>query len=51
MLMFVIKGSAPSDTTIGEICIAALPFLACDLIVMILIIAFPTIALFLPSLM
>jgi len=51
MLLFVMKGSAPAGTTIGDICIAALPFLACDLIVMILIIAFPSISLFLPSLM
>jgi len=51
MLLFVMKGSAPADTSLGEICIAALPFLGCDLIVMILILSFPSIALFLPSLM
>ena len=51
MLLFVMKGSAPGGTTIGDICIAALPFLACDLIIMVLIIAFPSIPLFLPSLM
>jgi TRAP-type C4-dicarboxylate transport system permease large subunit len=51
MLLFVMKGSAPPDTSLGEICRAALPFLGCDLIVMVLIIAFPSIALYLPSLM
>jgi tripartite ATP-independent transporter DctM subunit len=51
ILLFVMKGSAPPGTRIGEICIAALPFLGCDLIVMILIIAFPSIALYLPNLM
>jgi len=51
MLLFVMKGSAPTGTSIGDICIAALPFLACDLIVMILILIFPSVALLLPSLM
>jgi tripartite ATP-independent transporter DctM subunit len=51
MLLFVMKGSAPPDTSLGEICKAALPFLGCDLIVMVLIIAFPSIALYLPNLM
>jgi len=51
MLLFVMKGSAPPGTTIGEICLAALPFLACDLIVMIILIAFPSIVLFLPGFM
>jgi TRAP-type mannitol/chloroaromatic compound transport system permease large subunit len=45
------KGSAPPDTKLGEICLAAAPFLICDLIVMILLIAFPSIGLFLPDLM
>ena len=51
ILLFVMKGSAPVGTRLGEICLAALPFLACDLIVMVLIIAFPSIALYLPGLM
>ena len=45
------KGSAPPGTKLGEICLAAAPFLICDLIVMIILIAFPTIVLFLPNLM
>ena len=51
ILLYVMKGSAPADTTIGEICLAATPFLVCDLIVMIILIAFPSIVLFLPRLM
>ncbi len=51
ILLFVMKGSAPPDTKMGEICLAAVPFLVCDLIVLIILIAFPSIVLFLPSLM
>ncbi len=49
--LFVMKGVAPPDTTMGDIYKAALPFLGCDLIAMILIIAFPTLALWLPAIM
>ena len=49
--LFVMKGVAPPDTTMGDIIRAALPFLGCDLIVMALIIAFPAIVLWLPGLM
>ena len=49
--LFVMKGVAPADTTMGDIYRAALPFLYCDTIAMALIIAFPTIALWLPGLM
>ena len=51
ILLFVMKGSAPPDTRMGEICLAAAPFLVCDLIVMIILIAFPAIVLYLPGLM
>jgi TRAP-type mannitol/chloroaromatic compound transport system permease large subunit len=51
MLLFVMKGSAPKGTKLGEICLAAMPFLVCDLIVMITLIAFPSIVLFLPQFM
>ncbi|GAI33271.1 unnamed protein product, partial [marine sediment metagenome] len=49
--LFIMKGVAPLDTKMGDIYRAALPFLGCDLIAMILIIAFPITALWLPSLM
>ena len=51
ILLFVMKGSAPPGTKLGEICLAAAPFLVCDLIVLIILIAFPAIVLFLPNLM
>jgi tripartite ATP-independent transporter DctM subunit len=51
ILLFVMKGSAPAGTRMGEICLAAAPFLVCDLIVMVILIAFPSIVLFLPGFM
>ncbi|MFC2068532.1 TRAP transporter large permease subunit [Chloroflexota bacterium] len=51
MTLFVMKGVAPPDTTIEDCYRAALPFLGCDLIALILIMGFPTIALWLPGLM
>lgn len=51
MSLFVMKAVAPPDTTLGDCYRAAVPFLLCDLIVMGLIMAFPQIALWLPSLM
>jgi tripartite ATP-independent transporter DctM subunit len=49
--LFVMKAVAPPDTTLGDCIRAALPFLGCDLIAMILLIAFPPIVLWLPGLM
>ena len=49
--LFVMKGVAPADTTMGDIYRAVLPFLGCDLIAMALIISFPPLALWLPNLM
>ncbi len=51
MTLFVMKGVAPPDTTIEDCYRAALPFLGCDLISLILIMAFPAIAIWLPGLM
>jgi len=51
MNLYVMKAAAPKDTTMGDVVMAALPFLVCDAIAMGLIIAFPQIALWLPSLM
>ena len=51
LTLFVMKGVAPPDTTMGDIYRAALPFLYCDVIVMGLIIAFPAVARWLPVLM
>ncbi len=49
--LFMMKAVAPSDTTMGDIYKAALPFIGCDLLAMALIIVFPSIALWLPKLM
>ncbi len=49
--LFVMKGVAPPDTTMGDVYRAALPFLFCDLIAMALMIAFPIVVLWLPGLM
>ena len=51
LLLFLITGVAPKGTTLKHVINAALPFLGCDLILLILLILFPTIALWLPSLM
>lgn len=51
MSLFVMKGVAPKDTTMSDIYLAALPFLGCDLIVMMLLFIFPSLALWLPALM
>jgi TRAP-type C4-dicarboxylate transport system permease large subunit len=49
--LFVMKGLAPPDTTMEEVYVAGLPFIALDILGIALIIAFPSIAMFLPNLM
>ena len=51
MLLFVMKGVAPPDTTMGDIIKAGVPFLLLDLTILILLMVFPTLALWLPGLM
>ena len=50
LLLFVMKGVAPPDTKMTDIYWAAIPFILCALTVVALIIVFPQIALYLPSL-
>lgn len=50
MCLFVMKGVAPRDTTMGDIYRAVVPFLLCDTLVMILIFLIPSLALWLPGL-
>ncbi|MEM7710156.1 MAG: TRAP transporter large permease [Pseudomonadota bacterium] len=50
LLLFVMKGVAPPATTMREIYGAALPFILCSLLVVALLILFPPLALWLPSL-
>ncbi len=49
--LFVMRGVAAQDTTMGDIYRSALPFLMCDLIAIIIIMIFPPIVLWLPGLM
>jgi TRAP-type C4-dicarboxylate transport system permease large subunit len=50
LLLFVMQGVAPPGTTFGEICIAAIPFMACAMLLVALIIMFPGIVTWLPFL-
>ncbi len=49
LLLFLMQGVAPSGTTLSQVAFAALPYLACDLMLMVLLILFPGLALFLPG--
>jgi tripartite ATP-independent transporter DctM subunit len=51
LLLYVMLGIAPKGTTLFQVAGAALPFLLCDVILIVLLVIFPSIALFLPSLM
>lgn len=50
LLLFVMKGVAPPDTTMREIYLAALPYIGCTLLLVAVLIAFPPLALWLPGL-
>lgn len=50
LLLFVMVGASPG-TTIGQVARAALPYIACTLIVVVILAVFPEIALWLPGLM
>ena len=49
LLLFVMKGVAPPDTTMKDIYLAAMPFIACVLILIGVILVFPPIATWLPQ--
>ncbi|NCV49793.1 MAG: TRAP transporter large permease [Rhodobacterales bacterium] len=49
LLLFVMKGVAPPGTTMREIYTSAFPFIGCSLVLVALLIAFPDLALWLPS--
>lgn len=51
LLLFVMMGVAPKGTTLWQVAGAAAPYIGCALIVLVLLIAFPQIALVLPGLM
>ena len=50
LLLFVMKGVAPPNTTMREIYRAAIPFILCSLLVVALLILFPSLATWLPGL-
>ena len=51
LLLYVMLGVAPKGTTLYQVAAAAFPFLVCDTILILILIAFPALALWLPSLM
>jgi len=50
LLLFVMKGVSPPDTTMRDIYVAALPYMGCAIFLVGLLIIWPEIALWLPSL-
>lgn len=51
LILFVVKGLAPEGVTMIDVYKAGIPFLLCDLIVLVILLAFPQVALWLPGLM
>ena len=49
LLLYVMKGVAPYDVTLGEVVASALPFVLIELLVLILLIAVPEVATWLPK--
>jgi len=49
--LFALKGVVSGDTSMKDIYVAGLPFVACDWIVMFSLLAFPSLALWLPTIM
>ncbi len=49
LLLFVMKGVAPPSTTMRDIYMAALPFIFCSMVLVGLLILFPSLALWLPG--
>ncbi len=48
LLLFVMKGVAPPGTTMVDVYKAALPFIACSLLLILMIIVFPPLATWVP---
>ena len=51
LLLYVMLGVAPKGTTLFQVASAAFPFLICDSILILILISFPSLALWLPGLM
>ena len=50
LLLFVMLGVAPPGTTLWEVTRSVLPFLLCTVVLLILLVIFPPLATWLPSL-
>jgi tripartite ATP-independent transporter DctM subunit len=51
LLLYVMLGVAPPGTTLVQVAKAAFPFLICDTVLVVILVAFPGVALWLPNLM
>lgn len=51
LLLFIMLGVAPKGTTLGTVSRAALPYIGCTILLVVLIVLFPPLALWLPRLM
>jgi tripartite ATP-independent transporter DctM subunit len=51
LLLYVMLGVAPPGTSLFQVANAAFPFLICDTVLILILVAFPQLALFLPDLM
>jgi len=51
LLLYVMLGVAPKGTTLIQVAKAAFPFLVCDTILILILVAFPNLAMWLPNLM
>lgn len=51
LLLYVMLGVAPRGTTLMQVANAAFPFLVCDAILILFLVAYPGVALYLPGLM
>jgi len=51
LLLYVMLGVAPKGTTLYQVASAAFPYLVCDAILILILVAFPALALWLPGLM
>ncbi|MCL4675723.1 MAG: TRAP transporter large permease [Pararhodobacter sp.] len=51
LLLFVMVGVSPPGTTVGQVALAALPYICCTLLLVIILAIFPQLALWLPDLM
>ena len=51
LLLYVMLGVAPKGTTLIQVAKAAFPFLVCDAILILILVVFPDLAMWLPSLM